>query len=86
MSRRTEKRRRTQAGSGEKSALDKLRELMVPMVAGLAATKQELVRWVHEVGLLALQERLEWEAEELTGPKGVKSYFCCKFGFGVDGP
>jgi transposase-like protein len=44
--------------------------MLLPMVVGLAATKQELMRFVHEAGLLALDEVLRVEAERIAGPKG----------------
>ena len=35
-----------------------LRQLLFPMVAGIAATRTELMAWVHAVGLSALEELL----------------------------
>lgn len=47
-----------------------VRQMLVPLVAGVMATKQELLAWVHEHGLRALDELLCTEAEQLAGPKG----------------
>jgi hypothetical protein len=44
--------------------------MLLPMVAGIAAPKTELLSWVHAVGLDALAEVLRAEAEAITGPKG----------------
>jgi putative transposase len=57
---------RTQAPSGA----EHLRQILLPMVAGIAATKADLMTWVHEVGLGALSEILRGEAEAIAGPKG----------------
>lgn len=43
---------------------------LVPLIAGMAETKVELLQWVHEVGMKALTELFESEAEKLTGVKG----------------
>jgi transposase-like protein len=50
--------------------VERVRELLLPMVAGIAATKRDLMNWVHEVGLAALGEVLRGEAEAIVGPKG----------------
>jgi len=50
-----------------------LRQLLFPMVAGIAATRTELMAWVHTVGLSALEELLCDDAAKIAGPKGVHS-------------
>lgn len=40
------------------------------MVCGMAATKQDLMAWVEEVGLAVLDEVFKSDVEALTGPKG----------------
>jgi putative transposase len=50
-----------------------LRQLLFPMVAGIAATRTELMGWVHAVGLSALEELLRDDAAKIAGPKGVHS-------------
>lgn len=47
-----------------------LGQILLPMVAGVVATKQELLAWVYDRGLAALDEVLRGEAERLVGPKG----------------
>jgi putative transposase len=41
-----------------------------PLVAGMTATRQSLLEWVHTVGLRALDEVFRGEAVALAGPKG----------------
>ena len=43
---------------------------LLPLIAGMAETKLELLQWVHEIGRKALSELFESEAEALTGAKG----------------
>lgn len=66
MKMRTARQAREQAPSGT----ERLREMLLPMVAGIAATKSDLMNWVHEVGLGALSEILRGEAEAIAGAKG----------------
>jgi transposase-like protein len=54
-------------------ALEKLRQLLMPMVAGMAAAKQDLLAWVQEVGVEALKEVFEADVTALAGPKGKHS-------------
>jgi len=55
------------------TALGKLHQLLMPMVAGMAAAKQDLMAWVQELGLEALQEVFEADATAIAGPKGKHS-------------
>lgn len=55
------------------TALGKLRQLLMPMVAGMAAAKLDLMEWVQEVGLEALKEVFEADATAIAGPKGKHS-------------
>lgn len=68
---RAEKREQKQAPV--LTALGKLRQLLMPMVAGMAAAKQDLMEWVQEVGLEALKEVFESDATAIAGPKGKHS-------------
>ena len=67
MKKRTERRQRTQAGN-EPSA--ELAFLVEPMLAGMTATRQHLLGWVHAHGLAALDALFREEARALAGPKG----------------
>ena len=55
------------------TALGNLRQLLMPMVAGMAAAKRDLMEWVQEVGLEALKEVFEADATAIAGPKGQHS-------------
>jgi transposase-like protein len=52
--------------------LKHLRQMLLPMVAGISATKDHLMEWVHGVGLEALSAVLAESAESLAGPKGKR--------------
>jgi putative transposase len=67
MQKEAKKSRRMQAGLPSSSPLP---QLLLPMVAGMVATKQELETWVHQRGLQALDELFRAEAAQLAGPKG----------------
>jgi putative transposase len=58
------------AGEAVASGLEKVRQLLLPMVAGMAATKADLMEWVKEAGLEALKALFEADATAITGPKG----------------
>jgi len=45
-------------------------QLLLPMIAGIARSKQALLEWVHQVGLAALAEVFEHDATQLAGPRG----------------
>jgi len=51
-------------------AVEKVRQLLLGMVAGMAAAKQDLMEWVQDLGLTALQEVFEADATTIAGPKG----------------
>ena len=71
MKSKAEKRQRTQEAGGDRGApLEKIRQLLLGMVAGMAAAKQDLMAWVQEVGLAALEEVFEADATVIAGPKG----------------
>ena len=71
MRKRTEKRVGKQVvGGPEAGILERVGQILLPMVAGIAGTKAELTSWVHERGMEALRELLRSDAEELAGKKG----------------
>src|SRR6266478_5461649 len=67
MTKRTERGQRRQA---ENEAGLGLAPLVEPMLAGMTATRQHLLAWVHAQGLAALDELFREEAVALAGPKG----------------
>jgi len=65
---RAEKGDRTQeAGS---AGLERVKQFLLPMVAGMAATKRDLLSWVQELGLEALADVFEGDVLALAGEKG----------------
>lgn len=69
MKSKAEKRGAVQA-TGVSPAMDKVRQLLLGMVAGMVAAKQDLLEWVQDLGLSALQEVFEADATMIAGPKG----------------
>src|ERR1017187_4259486 len=63
-------REATQAGGG---LVLTAQQLLLPMIEGMARSKQALLEWVQQVGLSALGELFERDAEQLAGPKGKHS-------------
>lgn len=58
------------AGSESGKQVGALRSVLLPMVAGIAATRNGLMEFVHDAGLRALAELLRADAEDIAGPKG----------------
>lgn len=56
MKRRTEESAGRQVGS---ALVERVAQFMLPVVAGIAATKQGLLEWAHGFGLAALDELFE---------------------------
>ncbi len=54
----------------EGSAFGRVRQSLLSMVAGMAATKTDLLEWVQEIGLEALADVFEADVEVVAGPKG----------------
>ena len=67
MKKRAETRQGTQGGA---TAPAPLSQVLGPLVAGMTATRQSLLEWVHAVGLIALNDVFGEEAATLAGPKG----------------
>jgi len=61
-------RKQTQEPSNE-GVVGRVGQMLLPMVAGIVATKADLTQWVYEQGLTALHELLRNDAEEIAGPK-----------------
>jgi putative transposase len=49
-------------------------QLLLPMIEGLVRSRRELLAWVQQVGISALNELFERDAVELAGPKGKHSF------------
>lgn len=57
-------------GFASLAGLERMRQLLFPMIAGIAETRRGLMQWTHQVGLEGLRELLDEDAERLAGPKG----------------
>jgi putative transposase len=69
----TKRARRQQGKQGQNAAplpAASLVQVLMPMVTGLVATRQDLMTWVQQRGLDALDEVFRADAEALAGPKG----------------
>src|SRR5689334_16804677 len=68
--RKTAERQRGKQAESAAPVPMSLVQVLLPMVTGLATTRQDLMTWVHQRGLDALDEVFRADAEALTGPKG----------------
>jgi len=69
------KKRRTaergKQGSNDAQAFAQvMRQMVLPLIVGAEATKRGLLAFVQQMGMLALRELLDGEAEMIAGPKG----------------
>lgn len=70
MRKTAERQRRKQAQSVTPLPTPSLVQVLLPMVAGMVATREDLMTWVHQRGLDALDDLFRADAEALAGPKG----------------
>jgi putative transposase len=70
MRKTAKKQRGKQAENATPVPTVSLTQALLPMVTGLVATRQDLMTWVHQRGLDALDEVFRADAEALAGPKG----------------
>lgn len=70
MTKRAEKQRGMQGKSATPLPVESLVQVLLPMVTGLVTARQDLMTWVHQRGLDALDEVFRGDAEALAGPKG----------------
>jgi transposase-like protein len=52
------------------SLVEQIGQRVLPLVTGIAATKQGLLEWVHDFGLRALDELMRDDAARIAGEKG----------------
>jgi transposase-like protein len=52
------------------SLVQQVGQRLLPLVSGIAATKQGLLEWVHDFGLKALDELMRDDAARIVGEKG----------------
>ena len=70
MSRKSKKPVRKQTQSPTGKVVGQVGKILLPMIAGIAATKADLTEWVYEQGLTALHLLLREDAEKIAEPKG----------------
>ena len=70
MRRKSKKPVRKQTHSPTGEVVGQVGQILLPMIAGIAATKADLTEWVYEQGLTALHLLLREDAEKIAGPKG----------------
>ena len=70
MARKSKKPVRKQPHSPTGKVVGQVGQILLPMIAGIAATKADLTEWVYEQGLTALHLLLREDAEEVAGLKG----------------
>ncbi len=70
MARKSKKPVRKQPHSPTGKVVGQVGQILLPMIAGIAATKADLTEWVYEQGLTALHLLLREDAEEIAGLKG----------------
>ena len=47
----------------------RFRQMLLPLLAGIVATKKSMTEWVTEIGLASVVALMEADAEQLVGPK-----------------
>jgi transposase-like protein len=72
MKKRAARGSRTQASSVATELPEAIRQLVMPMVAGMEVAKTGLLAFVHAVGRAALSEVFEEEVTRVVGPKGKR--------------
>ena len=70
MPRKSKKPVRKQTHSPTGKVVGQVGQILLPMIAGIAATKADLTQWVYAQGLTALHLLLREDAEEIAGLKG----------------
>ena len=67
MPRKSKKPVRKQTHSPTGKVVGQVGQILLPMIAGIAATKADLTEWVYEQGLTALHLLLREDAEKIAG-------------------
>jgi transposase-like protein len=62
--------RRKEGAAAHLALVNVMQQLVLPLVVGVEATKNGLLAFVHQMGMLALQELFTFEAAAIAGPKG----------------
>jgi putative transposase len=70
MSKRRAAERGKQASNDPQALPMVMRQMVLPLIVGAEATKRGLLAFVQQMGMLALRELFDGEAEMVAGPKG----------------
>ncbi len=70
MSKRRAAERGKQAANDAQALPLVMRQMVLPLIVGAEATKRGLLAFVQQMGMLALREVFDGEAEMIAGPKG----------------
>ena len=70
MSKRRAADRGKQAANDPQALPLMMRQMVLPLIVGAEATKRGLLAFVQQMGMLALRELFDGEAEMIAGPKG----------------
>jgi len=70
MSKRRAAERGKQASNDPQALPAVMRQMVLPLIVGAEATKRGLLAFVQQMGMLALRELFDGEAEMIAGPKG----------------
>jgi len=70
MTKRAERQQGKQGQNAAPLPAASLVQVLLPMVTGLVTTRQDLMTWVHQCGLDALDEVFRADAETMAGAKG----------------
>ena len=70
MKKRAAVERENQASNDPQALALVMRQMVLPLIVGAEATKRGLLAFVQQMGMLALRELFDGEAEMIAGPKG----------------
>ena len=70
MPRKSKKPVRKQTHSPTGKVVGQVGQILLPMIAGIAATKADLTEWVYEQGVTALHLLLREDAEKIAVAEG----------------
>jgi putative transposase len=73
MKKRAAVERRMQGAPSPIAMATVMHQMVLPMIVGAEATKKGLMSFVHQMGMIALQELFAIEASALAGPKGRRN-------------
>src|SRR2546430_15783853 len=61
---------RKQGWNAPQTVATMMQQLVLPLIVGVEATRKGLFSFVHQMGMVAVNELLAMEASAIAGPKG----------------